>query len=250
MKKMFPAMLDCPEKPRILLGLFYCILAFFSLPFALLLLMQGSFAKDSARAGIEIVFHVVNALAAVRIFREYLKDAFLNVQINTKDFLKTVGVSVAAILILALDMHRFFIRFGGTYSYIAAWGILPLAEVDLFTLSSELIAMSPLFGTLCLAVLSPFAISCLFYATVFAPVCCKRPWLAYLLVALAVAFPRICNGMTYWNPTDELFLYLAQLPMHLIACWSYQKTDTVWAPITVHASANLIACVLCMLMLW
>ena len=98
-------------------------------------------------------------------------------------------------------------------------------------------------------VFSPVAVSCLFYATAFAPVGCRRPWLAYPVVALLIAFPRICNGMTCWNPTEELVLYLAQLPMHLLACWSYQKTDTVWAPIAVHAAANLIACGLCLLML-
>ena len=34
------------------------------------------------------------------------------------------------------------------------------------------------------------------------------------------------------------------LPVHLIACLSYQITDTVWAPIAVHSLSNLGASVI------
>lgn len=247
MQKNFPTMLDRPETPQVIISVIYCLLAFFSLPFIMLLLMQGSFDNDAVRSGIEIAYHVINFLVAVFVYREYLGESFLNVQIDVKNFLKTVGICVALMFALAWTMFRFFTALGSEMMLTAAMGILPLAEVDLFTLSSWLVLTNPIIGTICLVILAPFTISCLFYSTVFAPICCNRPWLAYLVVALLIAFPRICNGMTYWNPTEELVLYLVQLPMHLMACWSYQKTDTVWAPIAVHASANLLASLLVLL---
>lgn len=241
MKEQFPDMLDCPDTPKIIVSVLYCVLAFFSLPFIMLLLMQGSFGDNAVSSGIEIAYHVINFFAAVWIYREYLVDSFLNVQINVKGFLKTVGTCVTIMVMLAWVLAGLFMRIGGEYMYAVVQGMLPLAEVDLFMFSSYLVTVSPVFGTLCLAVLAPFTISCLLYSTAFAPVCCKRPWLAYIVVALLIAFPRICNGMTYWNPTEELVLYLVQLPMHLLACWSYQKTDTVWAPIAVLSAVNLVS---------
>ena len=170
-------------------------------------------------------------------------------RIDTKGFFKTVGTCVTLMITFAFFMFRLFLLQGDELMAMAAFGILPLAEVDLFTLSSYVIIMNPIFGTVCMAVLVPFSISCLYYATSFAPVCCSRPWLAYIVVAVVIAFPRVCNGLTYWLPMEELILYLVQLPMHLLACWSYQKTDTVWAPIAVHALTNLVTSRLILLFL-
>ena len=39
-----------------------------------------------------------------------------------------------------------------------------------------------------------------------------------------------------------LQIYLMQLPIHLLACWSYHKADTIWAPIATHAIVNLLTC--------
>ena len=46
-----------------------------------------------------------------------------------------------------------------------------------------------------------------------------------------------------WPPEEELALYLAQLPLHWIACAAYHKADTIWAPIIVHMTANLLSCI-------
>ena len=195
-------MLDRPETPRIVIGLMYCFLAFFSLPFFMLLLMQGGFEDEGIISGIEIAYHVINFLVAIWIFKDYLKESFLNVRIDTKGFFKTVGTCVTLMITFAFFMFRLFLLQGDELMAMAAFGILPLAEVDLFTLSSYVIIMNPIFGTVCMVVLVPFSISCLYYATSFAPVCCSRPWLAYLVVAVVIAFPRVCNGLTYWLPME------------------------------------------------
>ena len=42
----------------------------------------------------------------------------------------------------------------------------------------------------------------------------------------------------------KLYVYFLQLPIHLIACWSYHKADTIWAPITCLAIFNLVTSLL------
>ena len=78
----------------------------------------------------------------------------------------------------------------------------------------------------------------------FAPVCYYRPALAYIVMAVFLAFPRFCNAATYWDPATEWTLYFAQLPVHLLACRSYQKADSIWAPILTLSLVNGIACIL------
>lgn len=244
MHKYFPTMLDRPETPQIIGSVFYSVIAFFSLPFILLLFMQGSFDDPTVLSIIEIIYHVINFVVAISIFRGYLADSFINVQADTKGFRSTVQLCAAAMFVFSYIVGVLFTSETEYILNVAAFGTLPLAEMELFTLSGNLIVMNPIFGTICMVVLVPFTTSCLYYATAFAPVCNNKPWLAYIVVAAFLAFPRICNAMTYWDPTEELVLYLTQLPLHLISCWAYQKTDTIWTPIATHAAVNLLTCVL------
>ena len=42
----------------------------------------------------------------------------------------------------------------------------------------------------------------------------------------------------------QIPLFLLNLPIHLIACWSYQKADTVWAPLATLSIFNLVTSLL------
>lgn len=241
MRKHFPLMHECPEFPRIFIGLIYGVLAFFSFPFLLLILLQGSFENDAVVSGIEIAYHVINGVAALYLMWEYIKDCFLYAPINRRDLWKTVGIGVGIMLLVANLEASLLDLVPGNLSLMASYGILPITEVELFAVPAGLVQLSPVLGTLCLTVAVPFAISALFYAVVFAPICCKKPWIAYLVMAVYLFFPRFCNGFTYWDMNTQVAMYFLQLPMHMIACWTYQKTDTIWAPIYTLGIANLLA---------
>jgi membrane protease YdiL (CAAX protease family) len=128
-----------------------------------------------------------------------------------------------------------------------AYGMLPLTEVDLFILPCDVVATYPLLGTLCMGFVTPITISCLLYGSVFAPICYKRPVLAYVAMAAYLAFPRFCNAATFWDPATEWTLYFTQLPLHMIACWSYQKADSIWAPVLTHMIVNFFSALLILL---
>ena len=248
MRKLFPMMIDRPENGNIICGIFYCILAFWTMPFLLLLFMQGSFDNPVTLSWGDIAYHIINFIVCLAIFRQYLAESFLNVQ---ADFKNILTISLVAGSMMCLLMLVYIIGYyvtGIPFLGLAAFGTLPVAEVELFVLSSEIVRQVPVFGIICMSVLVPISISCLFYATAFAPAACNRPWLGYLLVALILAFPRVCNAVTYWVPMEQLHLYLIQLPLHLLACWAYQKADTVWAPILCLSITNLAASLLQLLL--
>lgn len=124
---------------------------------------------------------------------------------------------------------------------MAALWVFPMTEASALSLPAVILLKHPVIGMLCMVLLTPLTVSCLFYATVFAPVCANRPRLAYLAMALALMIPRIFNIWWLGNAGFEICTYLLQLPVHLLACWAYQKTDTIWAPIAAHALTNLLS---------
>lgn len=232
--------LDCPEKQIIITSLFFCILSFFTLPFLLLLTSIGT--QDPATlVWFELVYHLINFIIVVSLFKTYLQDAMFLFGSQMKESLMVVRNAVIAIAVV-IGLWYLLAKFTALpFFTIALYGSLPLSEMDVFLLSVDIVYLNPIPGLIGMVVLSPVICACLYYSVAFVPAYNVRPWLGYLVVALLLAFPRLCNALTYWDPTTEMMLYFAQLPIHLIACWSYKKTDSVCTPILVLASANLLA---------
>lgn len=242
MNKHFPIMYESPDKPVIISGLFYCILSFFSLPFLMTLLQFASERSLETQCGYELAFHIINFLVVLGLFRHYLADSFLQVQLNLRKVLCTAGVSLLVIAVWILVSFVLYFLFFSTLGYITLFYALPITELDVFAFTTDLVQGMPLWGTLCTVLLTPITTACLFYSTGFAPAANRKPWLAYLVVALVLLFPRACNAFNFDSLPIELPLYLAQLPIHWAACWAYQKTDTIWAPVFTLSCANLLYC--------
>ena len=243
MKKLFPDMFDRPEKTLVMAGFIYSFIAFYSFPFLTLFFAQG-FNSAASLSWFEIVYHGVNFLVVAWLFREYLKESFFNFRYDIQPFLIVCGCCAAASVIYATCItFQGFVGLEEQHHFVAE-SALPLVPVELFNLSVNLVAVNNIAGVICVVIFAPLVISCLYYAIAFAPVCNSRPWLAYIVMAIVVAIPRVCHILNHWAPKAQIMLYFAQLPLHFIACYSYQKTDTVWAPIAVHTVTNIVACVM------
>lgn len=120
--------------------------------------------------------------------------------------------------------------------------------MDILVLGSAVAADNPIFGTLTMVLLTPVTISCLFYCTSFAPAYNHNPWLGYLAVTVMSAFSSLCMILSGWPVLDEVLLFAVRLPIHLIACWSFQKTESIFVPMLVLAVNNLVACVVYIVM--
>ena len=243
MRTKLPVFLECPEKQVIGVTAIYSVLCFFSLPFILLLMLGGFEDNIKAISWYEIAFHILNFAVMVGLFREYLRDGLDVLQVNKQEVLRTIEIAAAVMLGV---MGLWFVLLQTTeldVFYLACFGTVPMSEMDLFCLSVDVVYANPIFGTLCMVVLTPVTVSCIYYAVGFVPAYNVRPWLGYLVVAAVLAFPRICNAMTYWDPAQEVISYFTHLPIQMVACWAYRRTDTIWTPILLHAITNLVACV-------
>lgn len=242
MKRIFPEMNDRPERwlPAAALG--FWLFAFWFDPFWLPFVGDGFWEDPKTAAWLDFAYHLINAVVVALIFRAYAVDSFLNVQLDTKKFFKTVGL--ASLVSVGLVFELYFLPL----DFVA--DSYPISEMSGVALTPGLMASAqPLFGTLCHVVLTPIAVTGLFYVPVFAPMCCRKTWLGYLAVIIALAIPTAFNIL--WRGQADLVIpmFLLNLPIHLIACWSYQKADTVWAPIATLSVFNLVTSVISMLVI-
>ena len=232
MKRLFPDMYDRPGNwmPAVAIG--YWLFAFWFNPFWLPFVGDGFWDDPRTASWLDIVYHIINAVAIVAIFKNYALESFFNVQLDTKKFFKTVGVAALVMLALATELYL------SPVPMVA--DAYPISEMSGIAVTPGLmVSAQPVFGTLCHVLITPIAVAGLFYVPVFAPMCCRKPWLGYVMVTLALAIPSAFDILWRGQVDMVIPLFLLNLPIHLIACWSYQKTDTVWAPIATLSIFNL-----------
>jgi hypothetical protein len=142
------------------------------------------------------------------------------------------------VITLCADRDILFLC-GFPFEYIQEW--LPVAEMSVSHTTLFLVQLQPVFGAIVLSVFTPISICALYYCFAFAPICYHKPWLAYLCVAVVTLIPPIIDILWRGEAAFVLSGYLVGLPIHLLACWSYQKTDNVWTPILSLVITNLLA---------
>lgn len=244
MKKYFPEMYDSPEKGTHFVGIFYWLVCYMMIPFVTTLVVYDSWNDLKVVSWVDLAVYLLNFIVMVTVFGKYLADSVLNVQINKKGFLKTALPTALVVFLIEARLLLWGIDFG----WSATLWVYPVSETSVLLQTGAIVLKNPVFGILAMTVLTPLTVSCMFYAAVFAPLCCKNPAVAYPVTALMLLLPRLFNGWWLDGWSYELWIYALQLPIHLIACWSYQKTDTVWTPITVLSISNLLMCLLLLLL--
>ena len=93
----------------------------------------------------------------------------------------------------------------------------------------------------CTVVFAPVTEECLVRGVLFAPICRRKPWLAYLVTA-------VLFGLLHTVPyigTQELSVlalsFLQYLPAGIVLGWAYQRTRSIWGAIALHSLINLVA---------
>ena len=238
-KRFFPKMVDRPETSTIAAGFACWFFAYFALSFIIALFSTDA-GQELYGVWMDIGYHVLNFALVSACFFPYLRDNFLTVQLHTKKFFKTVALGTVAVVAIKVLMFGFSQRSFSELFFGSAFGGLLTTEADLAYYSTALIGEQPIWGTLCVVFLTPMVTSCLLYACAFAPICTKRPWLAYVVMIVGFLFTRLMLIFCLWSKEQQIADFWVGLPVHLVACWTYQYTDTIWTPIAIHSISNLL----------
>ena len=241
MNKLFPSMCSKPEKIQIFAIIPCWVWMFVLLPMYMPFIGLGIWEQAEISAWLEISYHILNGIIMLFLVSRYFSEEWFMVQTDVRYYLKHIALTVGLMVVIEFLLLRTLHRFGVDIAFMLEG--LPVVEMSVSQTPNLLVSVEPIFGTIALSVFAPISVCTLFYCLGFAPVCYKRPWLAYLCIAVVTLIPSIIDIL--WRGGIELTLsmYFAQLPVHLLACWSYQKTDNVWTPLVSLALANLLASV-------
>ncbi|MBE6985304.1 MAG: CPBP family intramembrane metalloprotease [Ruminococcaceae bacterium] len=133
-------------------------------------------------------------------------------------------------------------------SYIVTFLILalkmvfhePTVNVNQEVIES-LLQYGPIPMVLCTALLVPITEECLVRGVLFAPLCKKYPWLAYLVSSLVFSLLHLIasiGSMSWINALENLLTYL---PSGIALGWMYQRSGTIIGPIALHCTINTIS---------
>ena len=241
MGKLFPGMTSKPEKFKVLSLIPCWIWVFVLLPMFMPFLGLGLWEQDEFSVWLEIGYHVANGVAMFLLMRSYLSDEWFMVTTAVPFYLKHIALTVGLMMVTELGLLVALSLFG--VDITAFVNGLPVVELTVCHTPLSLVTLEPIFGTITLSVFAPISICVLFYCFGFSPVCYKKPWLAYLCIAVITLIPPVVDILWRGAATLVLSVYLIQLPIHLLACWSYQKTDNVWTPLVSLVITNLLTSV-------
>lgn len=238
MKKIFPEMTERVSSGHVFAIFVFWVLCFVLLPFILPTVIYGLENDIELQSWVEGIYHVVNGIAMISLLRNHISDSTFRMRKNLKNFIAVIGITLGLMLMVRYAEATLIPMIYP--NIISIYDVYPMSEFEVLITAGYMVSSNPIFGTLCVTIFAPVAITGFFYASGFAPVCCKRPWLAYIMVSvlllLVTGFDIFWRGLYY----GVFSTYLLRLPIHLLACWSYQKTNNIWAPIISLALFNLI----------
>jgi len=247
MDKLFPSMCSKPEKITIFAIIPCWLWVFVLFPFFMPFLGLGLWEQWEISSWLEIGYHAANGFAMLLLIRGYLKEEWFMVTTDFRYYLKHIALTVGLMMGTEVVLLGALFFCGFHIEYMLE--CLPVVEMFVSHTPLFLLSLEPVFGTIALSFFAPISICVLFYCLGFAPICGKKPWLAYLCIAVITLIPPVINIL--WRGGASLVLsgYLAHLPIHLLACWSYQKTDNVWTPFVSLVMTNLLISVVQILLL-
>ena len=241
MNKIFPSMYTKPEKIQIFSMIPCWIWVFILFPMFMPFLGLGIWEDPEIIVWLEIGYHVANGILMLFLMSSYLKEEWFMVTTDYRFYIKHVALTVGLIVVAELLLIDTLFIFGLDVRYMLE--CLPAVEMYVSQTPLFMIGIRPILGTITLSVFVPISICALFYCFAFAPICYHKAWLAYLSIVAVTLIPPIIDILWRGDAVFVLGGYLIQLPIHLLACWSYQKTNNVWTPVFSLAIVNLLASV-------
>lgn len=102
---------------------------------------------------------------------------------------------------------------------------------------------SPVFVFILSVILAPVIEETIFRGLVFSNLQRLNRPLAYVVTALFFAAIHVTGYTDILTPLETCLSILQYLPATLVLCAFYERSDTIYAPILLHAAINLINCV-------
>ena len=186
--------------------------------------LQFGFSLNAAE--LNFAYYLINFIAMLLIFHDYLSSSLRQVTQHPLDFLEAVVLGFVAYYAL---------------NWLTTKGIRLLVPSFSNYNDSSIAAMSRgnyflmFIGTV---ILVPPVEECLFRGLIFRNIYRSNHLAAYLISILAFAAIHILGYIGKYSPVELAMACLQYLPAGLCLAWSCIRGGTVFSPIVIHAAIN------------
>ena len=209
-------------------GFVWLLVQFFLLP-PLISLAIPFLPEGVNDAQLNFVYYTINFSAVCLIFRKFLWQNLERIGMYPGYLFRVVLLGLARYIVLNSLVGSLLFRLDPGYLNANDSAIAVMVQSEL-----NLIAI----GTIALV---PPAEECLFRGLIFSNLRKKSRLLAYLVSISAFSVIHIVGYLGVYTPMQLLISFLSYLPAGLCLSWAYEKADTIFAPILIHAVVNSIA---------
>ena len=168
-----------------------------------------------SEAELNFCFFVINFIAVLLIFNKYLSRSFAQVILG-----------FVAYYACSWGMNKLFSWIAPGYTNANDASIAALSKGNFFLMA---------IGTV---VLVPPVEECFYRGLVFRNLYSVSRPAAYIVSMAVFAFIHIAGYIQSYTPWQLVICFLQYLPAGLCLAWSYAKSDTIFAPIVIHALVN------------
>jgi len=206
----------------------YLIVQFFLLPPVISLVLP--FLPESLNdAQINFMYYLVNFVAISLILRKFLWQNLERMSLYPGYLFRVVLLGLARYIVLNTLVGTLLMRLDPGYFNANDSAIAEMVQSELTLIAA---------GTILLV---PLAEECLFRGLIFGNLRKYNRVVAYLVSVTAFSVIHIAGYLGVYTPLQLLISFLSYLPAGLCLAWAYEKADTIFAPILIHAAVNAIA---------
>ena len=208
-------------------GFVYLIVQFFLLPPVISLILPFLPAEIND-AHLNFFYYLVNFLAITLIFRKFLWQNLDRMSQYPGYLFRVVLLGLARYIVLNTLVGTLLMQLDPSYFNANDSAIAEMVQSEL-----PLIAA----GTILLV---PPAEECMFRGLIFGTLRKYNRSLAYIVSVAVFSVIHITGYLGVYSPLQLLISFLSYLPAGLCLAWAYEKADTIFAPILIHAAVNAI----------
>ena len=209
------------------LGLIYIVLQVFVLPVALVVI-NAFLPRPLTASALNFAVFGINFICVTVIFHRFLIES---IKIFTQKIRKTLGIC----------LKGFGLYWIGS---ILVNILVVYLEPEFSNVNDENIAILTGENYLLMAVgtviLVPVVEETLYRGVVFGQLYQKNPLIAYIVSVVVFASLHVFGYIGLYDPLRLLLCFLQYIPAGIVLAWTYVKADTIFAPVLIHMTVNLI----------
>ena len=190
--------------------------------------INGHLQNPLNSAELNFVFYLINFIAILLIFHDFLGRGLNQLTQHPAIFCQAVilgAVAYYACYWTTTWVIRFFVPGFTNYN---DQSIAAMSGSNYFLM---------VVGTV---ILVPPVEECLYRGLIFRNLYGKSRWAAYIVSILVFAIIHIIGYIGRYYAWELLIAVLQYLPAGLCLAWSYTRSDTIFAPILIHAAINFV----------